>query len=79
MKSGNGEDQDDFLPGSSKRRKGFPSERMVKRGIRIVHGDKELTEKLGRDDPCPWGSRRSFQEVRMQTGNYDGTRRDHYF
>ena len=29
----------------SKRRKGFPSETKVKRGIRIVHGHKELTEK----------------------------------
>jgi hypothetical protein len=27
---------------SSKRRKGYPSEQQVKKGIRIVHGDKEL-------------------------------------
>jgi len=27
---------------SSKRRKGFPSEQRVKKGERIVHGDKEL-------------------------------------
>lgn len=26
----------------SKRRKGFPSETKVKRGVRVVHGDKEL-------------------------------------
>jgi uncharacterized protein YecA (UPF0149 family) len=25
-----------------------------------VHGDKELHEKLGRNDPCPCGSGRSF-------------------
>jgi hypothetical protein len=25
-------------------RKGFPSETQVKRGLRIVHGDKELIE-----------------------------------
>jgi len=31
---------------SSKRRQGFPSETRVKRGHRIVHGDKELIEKL---------------------------------
>jgi len=36
----------------SKRRRGFPSETNVKRGVRIVHGHKELTEKLGRDDLC---------------------------
>jgi len=47
----------------SKRRKGFPSETHVKRGDRIVHGDKELIEKLGRNDPCPCGSGRLFQEV----------------
>jgi len=26
-----------------------------------VHGDKELLEKLGRDDLCPCGSRRRFR------------------
>ena len=31
----------------SKRRKGFPSETNVQRGDRVVHGDKELMEKLG--------------------------------
>ncbi|HEX7810148.1 MAG TPA: SEC-C metal-binding domain-containing protein [Thermoanaerobaculia bacterium] len=48
---------------SSKRRRGYPSETRVKRGLRIVHGDKELLEKLGRNDPCPCGSGRRFQEV----------------
>jgi hypothetical protein len=45
---------------TSKRRKGFPSEARVKRGVQIVHGNKELQEKLGRNDPFPCGSRRSF-------------------
>jgi hypothetical protein len=45
---------------TSKRRKGFPSEMKVKRGMRIVHGGKELYEKLGRNDLCPCGSGRSF-------------------
>ncbi|MGN6183334.1 MAG: SEC-C metal-binding domain-containing protein [Thermoanaerobaculia bacterium] len=48
---------------SSKRRKGYPSETRVKRGHRFVHGDKELLEKLGRNDLCPCGSGRRFQEV----------------
>ena len=48
---------------TSKRRKGFPSETQVKRGFRIVHGNKELHEKLGRNDPCPCGSGHSFQEL----------------
>jgi hypothetical protein len=44
----------------SKRRKGFPSETQVKRGVRVVHGNKELGEKLGRNDLCPCGSGRRF-------------------
>ena len=47
----------------SKWRKGFPSETRVKRGRRIVHGDKELLEKLGRDDLCPCQSGKRFQEL----------------
>ena len=48
---------------TSKRRKGFPSETQVKKGERVVHGDKELREKLGRNDLCPCGSGRRFQTV----------------
>ncbi|MGX4806992.1 SEC-C metal-binding domain-containing protein [Bradyrhizobium guangdongense] len=44
-----------------KRRKSFPSETHVKRGARVVHGDVELSEKLGRNDLCPCGSGRRFQ------------------
>ncbi|MEO3690161.1 YecA family protein [Roseateles paludis] len=47
----------------SKRRKGFPSETQVKRGERVVRGDKELLEKLGRNDPCPCGSGKTFQAL----------------
>ena len=50
----------------SKRRKGFASETSVKRGDRVVHGDKELLEKLGRNDPCPCGSRRLFQTLLLE-------------
>ena len=35
----------------------------MKRGLRIVHGDKELVEKLGRNDPCPCRSGKRLQEV----------------
>lgn len=28
-----------------------------------MHGDKELIEKLGRNDLCPCGSARRFQEL----------------
>lgn len=47
----------------SKHRKGFPSETQVKRGDRIVRGNKELSEKLGRNDPCPCGSGSLFQAL----------------
>ena len=48
---------------SSKRRKGYPSETRIKRGLRFVHGDKELVEKLGRKDPCPCGSGQRFPQL----------------
>ena len=44
----------------SKRRSGFPSETRVKKGVQIVRGFKELTEKLGRNDLCPCGSGHRF-------------------
>jgi uncharacterized protein YecA (UPF0149 family) len=47
----------------SKRRKGYPSEVNVKRGQRVVHGNKVLQEKLGRNDPCVCGSGHRFQTV----------------
>jgi hypothetical protein len=51
---------------TSKRRRGYPSERAVKRGRRIVHGGKELEERLGKDDLCPCGSGRRFQTLLPQ-------------
>jgi hypothetical protein len=53
---------------SSKRRKGFPSETRVKRGLRFVHGDVELVEKLGRNDLCPCGSGLRFQALLPSLG-----------
>lgn len=36
----------------------------MKRGLRFVRGgDKELIEKLGREDPCPCGSGKRFQAL----------------
>lgn len=52
----------------SKRRKGFLSEKQVKRGLRIVHGNKELMEKVGRNDPCPCGSGIRFKKCCLPTG-----------
>jgi uncharacterized protein YecA (UPF0149 family) len=52
----------------SKRRKGFPSETKVKVGTRIVHGNKELVEKLGRNDLCPCGSGKLFKKCCRNNG-----------
>jgi uncharacterized protein YecA (UPF0149 family) len=49
-----------------KRRKSFPSETHVKRGQRVVHGDVELIEKLGRNDLCPCGFGRRFQNLLLE-------------
>ena len=55
----------------SKRRKGYPSETNVKRGLRSVRGgEKELVEKLGRHDPCPCGSGRRFAKCCMTGGRF---------
>ena len=35
----------------------------MRRGDRVVHGDKELIEKLGRNDLCPCRSGRRFQKM----------------
>lgn len=64
---------------TSKRRKGYPSETNVKKGSRVVHGYKELTEKLGRQDLCPCGSGRKYKKCCLRSGRYDGSLRDHYF
>jgi uncharacterized protein YecA (UPF0149 family) len=51
----------------SKRRRGFPSERHVKKGTRTIKGGTiELRERLGNNDPCPCGSNRRFQELLPQ-------------
>jgi len=55
---------------TSKRRRGYPSETQVKRGVRIVHGDKLLEEKLGRDDLCPCGSGLRFRRCCLAKGRF---------
>ncbi|WP_246119932.1 SEC-C metal-binding domain-containing protein [Blastopirellula retiformator] len=57
-----------FFENMSKRRHGFPSETQVKRGVRIVHGDKLLEEKLGRNDLCPCGSGLRFKRCCLAKG-----------
>jgi hypothetical protein len=57
-----------FFETMSKRRRGFPSETKVKRGVRIVHGSKELAEKLGRNDLCPCGSGKRFKKCCLKKG-----------
>ena len=63
----------------NKRRKGFPSDSRVKRGVRVVHGDKDLTEKLGRNDLCPCGSGKLFKKCCLKSGRFEGADRKHYF
>jgi hypothetical protein len=54
----------------SKRRRGYPSETHVKAGVRIVHSDKLLEEKLGRNDLCPCGSRRLLRSCCLRSGRF---------
>ena len=57
-----------FFEPMSKRRKGYPSERQVKRGVRIVHGEKLVEEKLGRKDLCPCGSGKRLNMCCLASG-----------
>lgn len=59
-----------FFEPMSKRRRGYPSETRVKRGVRIVHGDKMLEEKLGRNDLCPCGSGKRFKKCCLKSGRF---------
>src|SRR6267143_1044146 len=52
-----------FHESSNKTPQGAPSETKVKRGFRVLHGGKELFQKLGRIDPCPCGPGHKFQEM----------------
>ncbi|WP_145362909.1 SEC-C metal-binding domain-containing protein [Stratiformator vulcanicus] len=54
----------------SKRRRGYPSEARVKRGVRVVHGEKLLEEKLGRNDLCPCGSGQRFKRCCLTKGRF---------
>ncbi|MFB3107081.1 MAG: SEC-C metal-binding domain-containing protein [Pseudomonadales bacterium] len=62
--------RNDFFETMSKRRRGYPSETHVKRGLRIVRGEKLLEEKLGRNDLCPCGSGRRFKKCCLKSGHF---------
>ena len=62
--------RDVFVETLSKRRKGFPSETKVKCGVRVVHGEKLLDEKLGRNDLCPCGSGTRFKRCCLKSGRF---------
>jgi len=48
--------------------------------LRIVHGDKELTEKLGRNVIYARAVQvADFKKCCLPKGIYDGALRDHYF
>ncbi len=63
---------------TAKRRKGFPSETRVKRGLRSIKGGQiELLERLGRNDPCPCHSGKRFRKCCLSSGRFrwdDATR-----
>lgn len=54
----------------SKRRRGYPSETHVKVGVRVVHGEKLLEEKLGRNDLCPCGSNKRLKQCCLRKGRF---------
>jgi hypothetical protein len=49
---------------------GILSEAQVKRGRRVVHGHKELSERLGRNDLCPCDSGLLFKYCCRNSGRF---------
>ena len=49
---------------------GILSEAHVQRGRRVVHGDKELSERLGRNDLCPCDSGLLFKNCCRNSGRF---------
>jgi hypothetical protein len=47
------EDEESFFSSMSKRRRGYPSETRVKRGDRVVHGNKEFIRETGSQRSLP--------------------------
>ena len=58
----------------SKHRKGFPSETQVKRGERVVHGDKVLEEKLGETISAPAVPANDSKNAVSRKAAFDGVR-----
>ncbi|WP_210417808.1 SEC-C metal-binding domain-containing protein [Bythopirellula goksoeyrii] len=54
----------------SKRRRGYPSETRVQAGVRVVHGEKLLEEKLGRNDLCPCNSGLRLKRCCLKSGRF---------
>ena len=65
-------ENESFFRADEQRRKGFPSEAKVKRGVRIVKGHKELTEKLGRNDFVPAGQASVSAAAALSRADFDG-------
>ena len=51
----------------------------MKRGRQIVHGEKELEEKLGRTIYAHAAHPGGFKNCCMQSGKYDGSSRGYSF
>lgn len=55
---------------TSKRRKGFPSETHVRRGLRIVHTDRTIGSSAG-TIRVPLALNAVFERCFLKTGSYD--------
>jgi hypothetical protein len=65
----------------SKRRRGFPSESRVKRGDRVVHGNKELIRKaksLVAKIHVRVDRAAAFKKCCLTSGKFDGSLRHYY-
>jgi hypothetical protein len=58
---------------------GYPSETKVKRGDRIVHGNKNWSRSSGAMTRALAGRARGFKRCCLRSGRFDGSERNHYF
>src|SRR5881396_2049040 len=64
---------------TSKRRKGFPSETQVKRGMRVVHGIRSSAKSWAETTSAHAAQDAGFKNCCMYSGRYDGSLRNHFF
>ena len=68
-----------MLESMNKRRKGYPSETYVKRGVRTINGKEFFSKSQAVKIYVPAVPVKSLRIVVSSQGVFDGSNRNHYF